>query len=111
MNCKPGDLAVVVGAKLTPELIGAIVRVVRPALPGERYGSGWVFNPRTDGPFWVISGEGRLLPTRGSKGTFKLVGERPALDSMLRPIRDQPGADETLTWAGLPAPIKTPEHA
>lgn len=30
-------------------------------------------------------------------------------DSCLRPIRDQPGDDETLAWAGRPGEIKAPE--
>lgn len=84
MNCKPGDLAVVVNASEVPANAGKIVRVthINPlvlALFGKLF---WEF-------------EGELLADDGSP--CDLVD-----DTVLRPIRDNDGEDETLTWAGKP---------
>ena len=70
MNCKPGDLAIVVKTRGRPDAIGRIVRVVRPAQPG-RLGPAWVIDPP-------------LVLKRGS-------GDE-VYDCALRPIRD-PGDD------------------
>ena len=88
MNCKPGDLAVIVVGRLA----GVVVRVTS-------------FDPipSPDGAvFWLYEGE-----------AIALDGERyeSLRDSVLRPIRDNDGEDETLTWAGKPSDIKTPEAA
>ena len=86
MNCKPGDLAVYVG--INEIALGSIVEVLRP---------------------WRYAHNPRLLfrwDTTPTRGGFCVIA-----DDELRPIRDQPGADETLTWAGLPAPLKTMEPA
>jgi hypothetical protein len=95
MNCKPGDLAVVIAARHTPQLIGALVRVLRLATPGETisrcfFGQSWV---------QVCTGESSWLVEKDDQQWFHR-------DCALRPIRDQPGQDETLTWAPVPA---TPE--
>jgi hypothetical protein len=81
MNCKPGDLAVVVAAD-NPENIGRIVLVL-----------GQAHRPGT----WVIRYHGHPGVTA--------VGpcwEPWTYDYELRPIRDNDGEDETLTWAGKP---------
>jgi hypothetical protein len=91
MNCKPGDLAVIVKA-VNPANLGQIVRCVS-LLPrwacayptGYRFADCW----RTEQPF------------RGWDGTLSTV----CPDEALRPIRDQDGEDETLTWAGKPEQI------
>ena len=88
MNCKPGDLAVIVHGCLA----GAIVRVTElDPLPSP-----------CGRPLWFYDGDVR-----------DAEGERyeSIWDHVLRPIRDQPGADETLTWAGRPSDIETPEAA
>jgi hypothetical protein len=85
MNCKPGDLAVVVGIGMSPAL-GMLVTCVAP------YCGPWKDGSSTAG--WTLD---RFIPTR-SGGFQNVIG-----DCYLRPIRDQPGADETLTWAGKPA--------
>ena len=88
LRCKPGDLCVIVSAGRTrAPLIGKIIRVVklahRPELPR--------------GP-WVWSYEGPpLVATDGTVVAW-------ANDCALRPLRDDPGLDETLRIAGLPAP-------
>lgn len=76
MNCKPGDLAVVIRC-LRPANLGRVLRVVRPH----------EFFPDA----WVVEGQ---------------AGGDCALDSWLRPIRDpgDDAVDETLHW--LPVPVK-----
>lgn len=83
MNCKPGDLAIVVKSIAGNE--GKIVRVLRlhPSPPLQFF----------DGPRWLI--DQVLLDSLG----------RPIdhlADRVLRPIRDSDREDETLTWAGKP---------
>lgn len=103
MNCKPGDLAVVVRSRLGRST-GRIVEVVSPAVPGEM-ARGFRFVPKDEtGPYWRI--RGRVFLTDGTE-----IDEWFAQDAWLRPIRDQDGEDETLTWAGKPSDIKTPEAA
>ncbi len=75
MNCKPGDLAVVVRSIYDPAQIGKIVRVVEWCA----YTEGWIVSPC-------------------------ILFYASVHDECLRPIRD-PGddaVDETLQW--LPAP-------
>lgn len=73
MNCKQGDLAVVISARKDPRWVGKIVRVVR-EFPGL---NAWITDP---------------MPSR-----YACVG-----DEILRPIRDSEDPDETITWAGKP---------
>jgi hypothetical protein len=83
MNCKPGDLAVVVSAPFDPHYLGRIVTCVSfffvEGMPT------W----RTDPPMYWTCDSG-------------VVRELPWCDKDLRPIRDQPGEDESLTWAPVP---------
>ena len=88
MNCKPGDLAIVVRARV-PANLGRIIRVI-------------VFNPNArfvnrPGVFggWEYEGE-ELIP---SEPGYRC---RAVRDECLRPLRNQDGADETLQWAGKP---------
>jgi hypothetical protein len=76
MNCKPGDLAVLIKSEFKPHNIGSVVKILRKAESFNGYFC-WETSPVFDGGTWV-------------------------LDKNLRPIRDQDGQDETLTWAGLP---------
>lgn len=84
MNCKPGDLAVIVnGGYFDRHLIGKIVRVL--AISQKEPNICWSY----DGP--------RLSTVWGA-----VIG---LADEMLRPIRD-PGddaTDETLTWLPVPS--------
>ena len=69
MNCKPGDLAVIVRGRALAAYIGQVVQCV--SLFNEFL---WRIDRSLDGDeHWV------LVP-----------------DSCLKPLRDQPGADETL---------------
>lgn len=113
MRCKVGDLAFIVGAKTWPETNGWIVRVVRRAIPGEsvRLSNGSMCKVREESTTaWWIEREGKLLPfmTRlNGVPTIHHVTERVINDDYLRPIRNEPGEDETLTWA--PSPTATKE--
>lgn len=98
MNCKPGDLAIIIASSAGNE--GKIVRCVR-LLKANDY---W-FKPsgqRYADATWEID---RLLPDyAGHLGNT--IG-----DSQLRPIRDpsEDAKDETLEW--LPVPSKKLETA
>ena len=88
MNCKQGDLAVVVKAT-NPQNIGRIVSVLRP----------WI-----DSGTWVVRHHGRPAVTG-----IGLYWEPWCFDYELRPIRDIDGQDEMLRLVGLPA--GTPQAA
>lgn len=83
MNCKPGDLAVIVRAISEWQHVGKIVRVLRLVeLEGENC---WRTEPElrtADGRYWI--------------------GWR---DRNLRPIRDSDGEDEMLRIAGKPQEV------
>jgi hypothetical protein len=86
MNCKQGDLAIIVKCEICPEAIGSIVRCVE-FKPGHSGRAAWVID-REVHSVKVVNG------FKFSGGWF--------LDACLRPIRDNDGEDETLTWAGKP---------
>lgn len=89
MNCKQGDLAVLVHS-VSGRSLGMIFTCV------ERYDGPWRYGG--DAPGWRLD--------RPLWHGFPYTG-----DKNLRPLRDNPGADETLTWAGKPAPIESKEPA
>ena len=91
MNCKPGDLAIVVYANIWPRHLGLIVDVIR------RCPAGYVF----------VTFDGRLQKTRTDSCFVVRNGSKEWLqhDSSLRPIRDQPGEDEMLRIAGKPEKV------
>ncbi len=102
MNCKPGDMAVIVRSA-RQENIGAIVEVLRPSTSNEfavgadyfECGTWW---SRTEDVFtWVVKATGRKLVA--SCGTF-FSTERPYADRSLRPIRPQAddATDESSAW-------------
>lgn len=88
MNCKKGDMAIVVKSVCGNE--GKIVTCLELIDDIQ-----WIKGDLPDGvePGWIIDTE--LIAYDGSKSNF-------IKDSALRPIRDQPGEDETLTWAPVP---------
>ncbi len=102
MNCKPGDLAVVVRAGGSPEMLGLMCLVTS---VGEFDHEGrwtWLcrFQKKTQWDIWVED-------VRTGRETMSRNGFMP--DSDLRPIRN-PGddaTDETLLW--LPTPSKERE--
>ena len=90
MNCKPGDLAVIVGAKQAPQNNGRIVEVVRAFPTGEVWGNNMKRGPA---PAWIVRSTGTPLVMKTEnvltgRTWFRLVQERPYSDRCLRPIRD-----------------------
>ena len=86
MNCKPGDLAIIVRSIAGNE--GKIVRLLRLHTGSSNYFFG--------GPRWVID-----APVTDCWG-FPI---NSLADACLRPIRDQEGDDETFSWAGKPTEL------
>lgn len=100
MNCKPGDLAVIVRSQCGNE--GRIVRVLR-YVGKKRFTSG-----KTYQDCWLL--EGRLVER--CLLAEQLGGDAIQPDDRLRPIRD-PGddaVDESKAWLP-PVPTKTRETA
>jgi hypothetical protein len=91
MNCKPGDMAVIVRSHDTRN-IGRLVTVLRPY-------------PRIEASWWICSGS----VLHGIFSDWPTGAEVGMYDSHLRPIRDQPGDDEMLSITGLPSETKQPE--
>lgn len=90
MNCKPGDLAVILWTRNYPENIGALVRVLHdsPNGPLPEYGHQWSVEPLQ-----------RVMTSIGKAGPG---GEFSMPDRFLRPLRDNDGDDEMLRIAGKP---------
>ncbi len=85
MNCKPGGLAIVVGGGPDDKrTIGSVIKLTR-------------IDPNWHSPAWEYE-EPFVLDDYG----FKVLA---FAYSFLRPIRDNDGEDETLTWAGKPESI------
>ena len=85
MRCKPGDLAIIVESDLGNE--GKIVQCVK--LIGDLTQRDLHGNLETV-PMWEVD-----IDLDGE-------GDNTIADYQLRPIRDNDGEDETLTWAGKP---------
>lgn len=96
MNCKPGDLAIVVSSKTGN--IGRLCRVVAMATSHDAA----AYGVQLRGPTWIVSE--RMRVRNALTGLEKFVPLAP--DVALRPIRGQEGTDETLTWAGLPGKVE-----
>lgn len=84
LNCRSGDLAVTFGAPMDN---GLIVNVI------ERAG----FHSAI-GELWMVESIGSDFHVEPGRLSKKACWP----DRLLRPIRDQPGDDEALAWAGKP---------
>ena len=106
MNCKPGDMAVVVrrgvpDGSFTLGLAGRIVEVVRLAEPGEIFfstlGAMFRISNKFPAPAWVCRSS-ELLPWLSGKGPnagkIQFFRERPIADANLIPISGVPVHDE-----------------
>lgn len=99
MNCKPGDLAVIVPPYQDKEMLGLVVTVVRRVPPAAR-----------------IQAKNGDVSMGGAGIGWRCEGHAPSLpcgiaDECLRPLRN-PGddaVDESLLW--LPSPGKVTETA
>lgn len=101
MRCKPGDLAVIV-SRDSPNY-GRFV-TVRCVYDGRKSPTGHGYSKPP--PDWIIDPIGDGLMQHQLAPVDEWVGPYPWLacwDSSLRPIRDQPGVDETLTSKPVPA--------
>lgn len=90
MNCKQGDLAIVVRA-CNVENIGRVARCMRVSIGGDVTGPGYRFPSAV---CWVVE------PPLSSWDGLGFAAAVP--DAFMRPIRDNDGEDETLTLAGKP---------
>lgn len=88
MNCKQGDLAVIVKSTYGHE--GKIVKCLR------QYNGPWVGIECIEYEAgWEID-----IKLRTPTGEWAFI-----TDDRLRPLRDNPGTDETLTWAPVPSKV------
>jgi len=92
MNCKKGDLAIVVRSKYGNE--GRIVQCLRLATKEDFDAYEVGYNSE---PTWLLD-----IPINCSFSTAPLIK-----DIKLRPIRDNDGQDEMLRIAGLPKTLET----
>lgn len=108
MNCKPGDLAVIVGSTIGNT--GKIVRVLGVSfLHGAPVGSDAV-DPGTgvrwmnEGHYryWDVVAQGSPLVCQRYSGALHELHRRPFKDADLRPLRDNEDEDEMLRIAGKP---------
>lgn len=83
MNCRPGDLARIVGA-VKPANRDRFVEVLRAS-----WNAGW----------WICTSPSVLVAQQRPTIPGELVLIH---DACLRPIRGQDGTDETLVWLGKP---------
>lgn len=97
LNCKPGDLAIVVGPCVTSGLTGRVVEILRCSVRGESYPpiSGDMVRLMIEAPCWFVRGS-TPLPMKTSLGRFLLFHERSIQDAILRPISGVP-VDEEIT--------------
>lgn len=96
MNCKPGQMAIIIGANRTPENIGSIVEVLRTAANLEVFKSiDGVSVPldATGGITWVVRAP-RPLMWRMDSGRELYFIELPSSDSFMRPISGIPMNEE-----------------
>lgn len=101
MNCKPGDLAVIVRSQTGAQL-GKIVRCISVATGIVQYRGANYRIPSDDGVWWELE-----EPIQLTVGNNQVVSVPFCQDASLRPIRGEEGEDETLAWAGKPLKEKT----
>lgn len=106
MRCKPGDLAIVIGA-VNKTNIGMLVRVHQQLFaswylgrPGAVYRVGGDLYPATpaDSVVWEIESLGRPFDLTLDAGTKVTRAVSACADRGLRPLRDKPGEDEPIAW-------------
>ena len=104
MRCKAGDLAVITGAyHLHPNSCGALCRVLYRANSGAfTLPDGAKTSDRLRPASWVIEAINPIVAALHGDGKMLPVKYAVCPDSRLRPLRDNPGQDETLDWAPVP---------
>lgn len=95
MNVKPGDLAIVINAPNTPELVGRIVKVERRYTSMEPMKGGHAAFVPDSVVAWVCSAPGGL-PNRNVRTWVAFTcPERAIADSILRPVSGLPDEQHT----------------
>lgn len=93
-NCRIGDLAIVVRSA-EGKSVGTIVKCIRRIEAGETVDG--IFIREFDSTLWLVDRKMNWIKRNGTKYTLSA-----AYDRNLRPLRDDDGDDETLTWAEKP---------
>jgi hypothetical protein len=107
-NVKAGDLAIVTRTCHTPEALGRLVVVIRPAVSGEVFEGKVRFIPAKNEPHWVCRCVAeRPIQWRLSTGKLFEVSEAVFLGKNLRPVSGLPDTEDTDTEQ----PIKDREPA
>ena len=105
LNCRPGDLAIVLAPKsgASCSATGRIVTAVSLQPAGRCVTpDGLEFEDIPVGAsYWLVL-YSRPMPQISMLGTVRASIYDVIRDSRLRPIRDQPGDDETLSWISIP---------
>ena len=93
MNCKPGDLAIVVSSK--PHYNGRIVEVLF-APPAQRFTlpDGYPAHGASTEPAWVLKFVGGPVNAPLASGNLRKAWYGVGADRCLRPLRDDPDAVE-----------------
>jgi hypothetical protein len=98
-RCKPGDLAIVIRALETPEMLGRIVKVERLAVAGEVFssvcGRSFCTPSVSESVLWVVSSNRAMPAPIPQKGCTLMAYERIFKDVCLRPITGLPIDEET----------------
>ena len=99
MNCRPGDLAIIVGAK-GPGLNGRIVEVERLAAGGQPHPEWAYIFAAYRAPVWLVKSTGSV---------FTIANRTPSMyyflfDHILRPIRPDAERESTTTEDHLQCP-------
>lgn len=112
LNCRPGDLAVIIASDplTNPDTGGVLCDVLHapsPHIGRVTFPDGTATTSTIDCPKWVIRTHRPISVTRFVDGRLILVTYAVCPDSKLRPIRPQAddGQDETLTWREVPTGV------
>lgn len=89
MNCKPGDLAIVIGGAVV-ENLGKIVTVVKLSKPGDRVDDTTTYVGSA--PAWQVSGNLWTCDARGCGGHY--TSTLHYLDEFLKPLPGSPITDD-----------------
>ena len=96
LRCRAGDLAILTEDIEVPALWGSIVAV--------RSGAVVKVVELLDTRCWRIEDP---IAFAADIHPFRVIGEVQGIDdSILRPLRDEPGLDQTLEWAPAPAVLE-----
>jgi hypothetical protein len=94
MNCKPGDMAVIVRSQYFPQEVGLLVEVVEFKLRGSRFVDPDGVGYKASEDAWLIKYMGTPQKAQNGQGIARFA---MWLDSCLRPIRPGELEDETTT--------------